>query len=165
MLQEIIWPSYWKWLLHCKNLGYIYHHYIFRTSAAWLMGLSLVAYLLLAITGIWMFRARQTCSLRPKWLRSLHYVLGGTMLVLVLLLSAIGIAGTLNRYGTVGHSSHLLAGLTVLGLILLSGASATQMSAKRPWVRSLHIGTNITLSFGLLWVSLTGWSALQKYLP
>lgn len=129
------------------------------------MGLSLLAYLLLAVTGIWMFNTRQTRSWRPNWLRSLHYLLGGSMVSLVLLLLAIGIVGTLGHFGSLGHSSHLSAGLSVVGLVLLSAGSATQIGTKRPWVRSLHIGTNIALFVGLLWVSLTGWSVVQKYLP
>ena len=129
------------------------------------MGLAILAYLILAVTGIWMFRARQTCSVRPSWLRSLHYAMGGSMVLLVLLLLAVGIVGTLGHFGSLGHSSHLPAGLAVVGLVLLSAGSATQISAKQPWVRSLHIGTNITLFMGLVWVSLTGWSVVQKYLP
>lgn len=129
------------------------------------MGLSLLAYLLLAGTGIWMFRARQTQQPRPSWLLTLHYWVGGSMVALVLLLLAIGIVGTLGHFGTLGHSSHLPVGLTVVGLVLLSAGSATQISAKRPWARSLHIGTNIALFVGFLWVSLTGWIVVQKYLP
>ena len=87
------------------------------------------------------------------------------MVGLVLLLLAVGIVGTLGHFGTLGHSSHLLAGLTVVGLVLISAGSATQISAKQRWARSLHIGTNITLFVGFLWVSLTGWSVVQKYLP
>ena len=129
------------------------------------MGLSLLAYVLLAATGIWLFQARQTRSSQPVWLRSIHYILGGSLVLLVLLLLAVGIVGTLGHFGKLGHSSHLIAGLTVVGLVLLSAVSATQISAKRPWVRKIHVGTNITLFIGLLWVSLTGWSVVQKYLP
>jgi len=129
------------------------------------MGLSLLAYLLLAATGIWLFGARQTQRQRPQWLRPLHYILGGSLVGLVLLLLAIGIVGTLGHFGSLGHSSHLIAGLTVVGLVLLSAGSATQIDVNRSWARSLHIGTNITLFVGLLWVSLTGWSVVQKYLP
>lgn len=129
------------------------------------MGLSLLTYLVLAATGIWMLRSRQTHSPRPSWLRSLHYIIGGSMVGLVLLLLAIGIVGTVGHFGSLGHSLHLIAGLTVVGLVLLSAGSATQISAKRPWARSLHIGTNITLFVGFVWVSLTGWSVVQKYLP
>jgi len=133
--------------------------------AAWSIGLALLAYLLLALTGICMFRARWTHSLRPSWLHSLHYAMGGSMVVLVLLLLGIGIVGTLGRFGSLGHSSHLPAGLAVVGLVLLSAGSATQISVKQPWARSLHIATNITLFIGLVWVSLTGWTVVQKYLP
>ena len=128
------------------------------------MGLSLLAYLLLAVTGIWILRARQMRSSRPSWLRSLHYIIGGGMVGLVLLLLAVGIVGTLGHFGTLGHSSHLFAGSAVVGLVLLSAASATQIG-KRLWARSLHIGTNIILFGGFLWVSLTGWIVVQKYLP
>ena len=128
------------------------------------MGLSLLAYLVLAVTGIWILRARQIGSSRPSWLRSLHYTIGGGMVGLVLLLVAVGIVGTLGHFGTLGHSSHLFAGSTVVGLVLLSAASASQI-AKRPWARSLHLSTNIVLFGGFLWVSLTGWTVVQKYLP
>lgn len=142
----------------------MYYSCIYETTAACLMALSLLAYLLLAVTGILMFRARQRCRERPKWLRSLHCISGGSILVLVLLLLAIGIMGTLNRFGTLGHSPHLQAGLTVVGLVLLSAGSATQISAK-PGARSLHIATNITLVGAFFWVLLTGWKVMQKYLP
>lgn len=129
------------------------------------MGLCLLAYLMLATSGIWMSQARQKRSSQPRWLRSTHYVLGGGLVVLVLLLLAIGIVGTLGHFGTLGHSSHLTAGLAVVGLVLLSAVSASQISAERPWLRTVHVGTNVTLFIGLLWVSLTGWSVVQKYLP
>lgn len=87
------------------------------------------------------------------------------MVGLVLLLLVVGIVGTLGHFGSLGHSSHLFAGLTVVGLVLLSAGSATQISVKQPWARSLHIGTNITLFVGFLWVLLTGWNVVQKYLP
>lgn len=133
--------------------------------AAWSMGLALLAYVLLAVTGIWLFQARQRHTTRPNWLRSLHYVIGGSLVSLVLLLLTIGIIGTLGHFGSLGHSPHLPAGLVVVGLVLISAVSATQISAKRPWARSLHVSTNIVLFFALAWVSLTGWSVVQKYLP
>lgn len=129
------------------------------------MGFSLLAYMLLTVTGIWLFGARQMHQQRPSWLRPLHYIVGGSLVGLVLILLAIGIVGTLGHYGTLGHTSHLVAGLTVVGLVLLSAGSATWIDTQQSWARSLHIGTNITLFAGLLWVSLTGWSVVQKYLP
>ncbi|YAF96213.1 MAG: DUF4079 domain-containing protein [Nodularia sp. CChRGM 3473] len=141
--------------------------------AAWSMGLSLLAYLLLALTGIWMFQERTSQHfLRFPWfmggrrqVRSLHYTIGITMVSLVLLLLAIGIVGTLGHFGSLGHSQHLIAGLIVVVLVLLSAFSATQISARRFWARPLHIGVNMILFGGFAWVSLTGWSVVQKYLP
>ncbi|MBD2353254.1 DUF4079 domain-containing protein [Tolypothrix sp. FACHB-123] len=141
--------------------------------AAWSMGLSLLAYLMLATTGFWMYKARnlqQPPSL-PLFhrglggMRSLHFTMGITMVSLVLLLLAIGIIGTLGHFGSLGHSSHLAAGLIVVVLVLLSALSATQISPERPWVRNLHVTINILLFIGFAWVSLTGWSVVQKYLP
>jgi hypothetical protein len=141
--------------------------------AAWSMGLSLLAYLMLGTTGFWMFKARtsQNAPNLPLFhrglsgMRSLHYMMGVTMVSLVLLLLAIGIIGTLGHFGSLGQSSHLVAGLIVVVLVLLSAFSATQISASRSWARPLHISINIILFVGFAWVSLTGWSIVQKYLP
>lgn len=129
------------------------------------MGLAIAAYWLLGMTGFWMFYTRLFRQQRPDWLRPFHYLIGGLMVALVLLLLAIGIIGTLGHYGSLGHSSHLPVGITVVALVLVSAISATQISPRRPWVRYLHIGSNIVLLIGFLLVTLTGWSVVQKYLP
>ncbi|MGB3401745.1 MAG: DUF4079 domain-containing protein [Microcoleaceae cyanobacterium] len=133
--------------------------------AAWSMGFSIVAYLLLAISGSWMFYRRNSGQSRPPILRTLHYVIGGTLVALVLLLLLIGIVGTLGHYGSLGHSGHLMAGLTVVSLVLLSAWSATQISPRQAWARQAHIRINIVLFLGLAIVSWTGWTVVQKYLP
>lgn len=133
--------------------------------AAWSMGLSLLAYFMLAVTGVWMFQTRKMSTPRPEWLRSLHYGIGGSMVLLVLLLLGIGIVGTLGHFGSLGHSQHLYAGLVVVGLVLVSAVSATQINARRAWARSIHIATNVILFIGFVWVSFSGWSVVQKYLP
>jgi len=129
------------------------------------MGFSLFAYFVLAITGSWLFRATHFHHQRPRWLRPLHYTVGGILVALVLLLLTIGLVGTVGYYGSLGHSPHLAAGLSVVGLTLLSAWSATQISPKRPWARPLHLTTNSLLLIGLAMVSLTGWTVVQKYLP
>ena len=133
--------------------------------AAWSMGLSLFAYLLMSITGVSMLIRRYSKRPQPLWLRPVHYTLGWVMVGLVLLLLSIGLVGTLGHYGTLGHSTHLVAGLSVVFLVLLSAVSSTQISPKRPWVRTIHVGTNIVLLGGFTWVALTGWQVVQKYLP
>lgn len=133
--------------------------------AAWSMGLSVTTYFVLAITGTGMFYFRQQHQPRPKWLRPFHYGLGTILVFLVLLLLSVGLMGTLGYYGNLGHSAHLPAGLTVVSLVLVSAWSATQISPKRLWARTLHVGANIALLLGLIAVSITGWSIVQKYLP
>ncbi len=133
--------------------------------AAWSMGFAIVAYLVLAISGGYMFVRRQQRQSRPRWLRPFHYTTGAIMAALVLLLLGIGIVGTLGHFGSLGHSWHLLAGLIVVSLVFLSAWSAVQIHPTRPWARSLHLGTNFVLLVGFIWVSLTGWDVVQKYLP
>lgn len=133
--------------------------------AAWSMGLSLLAYFLLSVTGITLFHRRQFQHQYPRWLRPLHFVIGWVMVSLVLLLLVIGIVGTLGHFGNLGHSGHLIAGLSVVFLVLLSAGSATLITSERTWARAVHVGTNIALFVGFIWVSLTGWQVVQKYLP
>jgi hypothetical protein len=128
------------------------------------MGWSILAYILLGVTGLWMRRHRTHGEPRPDWLRPLHFMMGGTMVGLVLLLLGIGIVGTLGEFGSLGQSSHLPAGLAVVALTLLSGWSATQIGTIS-WARSLHVGTNLVLLFGFIFVTFTGWFVVQKYLP
>lgn len=129
------------------------------------MGLSLLAYLLLSVTGIVLFGRRQSHRLPPPWLRPLHYIMGWVMVSLVLLLLAIGIVGTLGHFGSLGHSGHLIAGLSVVFLVFLSAGSSTLIHPERDWARAIHVGTNIALLVGFTWVSWTGWQVVQKYLP
>ncbi|NJL83154.1 MAG: DUF4079 domain-containing protein [Chloroflexaceae bacterium] len=132
--------------------------------AAWSMGLTLTAYLILGISGTWLWQRRWSKSPRPPWLRPFHYVTGTIMVILVLLLLAIGLIGTLGHYGSLGHSPHLFAGIAVVLLVLLSAGSATQISPKHPWARPLHVTTNIILLVGLIFTTATGWGVVQKYL-
>ncbi|HAN74394.1 MAG TPA: DUF4079 domain-containing protein [Planktothrix sp. UBA8407] len=133
--------------------------------AAWSMGFSVFAYVLLAITGGWMLYSRQKQQPRPQILRNFHYLIGGGMVCLVLILLTVGLVGTLGYYGSLGHSIHLAAGLIVVSLVLGSAGSATQINPKNPWARSLHLSLNMGLFFAFTAVSLSGWVIVQKYLP
>lgn len=141
--------------------------------AAWSMGLSILAYVILGMSGFWLWQVRNTGRspigvVLPRVnniLKNLHYIVGITMVSLVLLLLFIGIVGTLGHFGSLGHSSHLFAGLFVVTLVSISAFSATQISQGKFWARPLHITLNMILFLGFAWVSLTGWSVVQKYLP
>ncbi|WP_072207823.1 DUF4079 domain-containing protein [Mastigocoleus testarum] len=138
--------------------------------AAWSMGLSVLAYLILAVTGFWIFRARtfqqqQPINPFPLSLPALHFIFGICIVSLVLLLLAIGIVGTYGHYGSLGHSPHLVAGLITVLLVISSAVSALQIRPEKPWFRRVHVTINVMLFFMLVWVSLTGWDVVQKYLP
>jgi hypothetical protein len=129
-----------------------------------------MAYVLLALTGFLMWRMRNYLPISGflvsrSQLITLHLIMGISMVSLVLLLLAIGIIGTLGHFGSLGHSQHLWAGLIVVVVVFLSAFSATQISAGKPWARFLHVTLNIILFAGFAWVSLSGWSVVQKYLP
>jgi hypothetical protein len=130
--------------------------------AAWSMGFTVLAYLILAVSGGWL---RRSPTRRPGWVRSLHLTTGIAMLSLILLLLGIGIVGTLGHFGSLGHSSHLAAGLGVVSLAFASAWSAMQIQRRQVWARSLHLAINLVLGSGLVWASLTGWTVVQKYLP
>ncbi|NJL00811.1 MAG: DUF4079 domain-containing protein [Spirulinaceae cyanobacterium RM2_2_10] len=132
--------------------------------AAWSMGCSLLAYVMLAVTGGWLFNRRTLKRSRPRWLRPLHYSIGIVLVTFVLVLLAIGLVGTLGYYGSLGHSPHLIVGLLVVTLVLISATSATQIG-RRPWARSLHLAANGLLFLGFIAVTFTGWTVVQKYLP
>lgn len=154
--------------------------------AAWSMGLALTTYCLLAISGGFLYYTRLRTELwdqspatpdpagvtppieqplnRPVWLRPLHYVFGGVLVFLVLLLLSIGVIGTLGEYGGLGHSVHLPAGLVVVTLTLASAWCASRISPERPWARKAHLVINGTLMVAFILVTATGWSVVQKYL-
>ena len=129
------------------------------------MGFAIAAYLILAASGGYLLWLRTTQRPRPDWLRPFHFLMGTVLAGLVLLLLGIGIVGTLGHFGRLGQSVHLYAGLGVVDLVFLSAWSAVQIRPNRPWARSLHLGVNLVLLVGLIWVSLTGWAVVQKYLP
>lgn len=132
--------------------------------AAWSMGLSLTVYGLLALSGGTLFYTRRGKGERPSWLRPTHYVLGGILVTLVLLLLGIGVIGTLGEFGRLGHSVHLPAGLFVVSLTLASAWSATRISPARPWARTVHLTLNGILLVAFVVVTATGWQVVQKYL-
>jgi len=132
--------------------------------AAWAMGGTIAFYLLLLLSGSWMFYGRATRMGRPPWLANTHYIGGIIIVFLVMLLLAIGVVGTVGYYGSLGHSPHLWSGLFVVMLICLSAWSANQISDRNTWARSLHVSLNAILFIGLAYVSWTGWEVVQKYL-
>ncbi|MFK8182144.1 MAG: DUF4079 domain-containing protein [Phormidesmis sp.] len=136
--------------------------------AAWSMGLSVTAFVLLAISGGTVLYARRSHSdllVNRPWIRTVHYGLGAVLVCLVLFLLSIGVVGTLGEHGSLGHSVHLPAGLTVVALTLGTAWCATRISPERPWARKAHLTLNGLLLFAFMLVSATGWRVVQQYLP
>jgi Protein of unknown function (DUF4079) len=133
--------------------------------AAWSMGLSLMTYSCLAVSGFAIAYRRRSEQSRPAWWGTAHFILGWTLVALVVGLLAIGIVGTLGHYGNLGHSIHGVLGVGVVGLTSLSAAIALQIRGGKPWARALHIKLNMVLGAAFLWVLWTGWIVVQKYLP
>lgn len=145
--------------------------------AAWSMGFTIAAYLIQILSGSWIFyRRRQNTATATKvsglvdsesltWVPSLHLLVGIVMVGLVLLLLAIGIVGTLGEYGHLGQSAHLVGGVGTVSLVVFSAWSATQIRAGQAWARPVHIGLNAILCMALIFVTWSGWSVVQKYLP
>ena len=128
------------------------------------MGGAIAFYLLLFCSGTWLFYGRATRIGRPSWLTNAHFWSGVILVFLVLLLLAIGVVGTVGYYGSLGHSSHLWAGLWVVLLVCFSAWTANQISDGNHWARSLHVTINGILLVSLAYVSWTGWEVVQKYL-
>lgn len=129
------------------------------------MGLTLSAFALLALTGGTLRWLRLTQRRRPGWLWPFHAVVGSMMVLLIVGLLTIGIVGTLGEYGNLGHSWHLPAGGTVVGLAIASAWSASRIRAGVSSARFLHLVLNGGLGIALLTTGLTGWQVVQKYLP
>jgi hypothetical protein len=128
------------------------------------MGAVLVLYIAQAVSGL-AVRARRLDSKDRGTLATLHRLLGVGLVALVLLLLAIGVVGTLGHFGSLGHSPHLGAGIAVVGLVLVSAWSSSQIPQGRPWARPVHLALNGLLCAALAFVLTTGWQVVQKYLP
>ena len=133
--------------------------------AAWSMGLSMSAYVILSISGVVLWKYRNEKKPRPQWLRPFHWITGSIMVTLVVILLSIGLIGTIGEHGSLGHSIHLPAGLLVVTLVALSAWSSTQIHPSRPWARKLHVNLNIGLFFAFCFVGLSGLTVVQQYLP
>lgn len=133
--------------------------------AAWAMGFTILAYLVLAGLGLWLWHLRRHQQAHPTWLRPVHIGVGILLVGLVLLLLGIGLVGTIGHYGSLGHSWHLPAGLAVVDLVFLSAWAAVQIYLDRPWARLAHRTINLVLFVALGLVSWSGWQVVQKYLP
>jgi Protein of unknown function (DUF4079) len=142
------------------------------------MGFTIVAYILLALSGIWLGWRARVVSSDPsqelgevtdpevgQGLRVVHLATGAIIVFLVLFLLAIGLVGTLGHFGSLVQSPHFAAGLTVVGLTIAAAITGLRISPERPYSRALHRTIDVALCIALVIVTYTGWDVVQKYLP
>jgi hypothetical protein len=144
------------------------------------MGFTIAAYILLAVSGLWLgWRARvspvddgDSANLGEiadsevgRGLRVVHLVLGIAIIFLVLFLLAIGLVGTLGHFGSLIQSPHFAAGLIVVGLTIAAAVTGLRISPDRHYSRAIHRTIDVALCVALVIVTYTGWDVVQKYLP
>ncbi len=132
------------------------------------MGFTIAAYLLLALSGLWLGwggRSEPETSHARHGMRVLHLLLGAAIVFFVLFLLAIGVVGTLGHFGSLGHSAHLPVGLVVVGLTIAAAIAGLRISPERQRSRAIHRAIVLTLFAALAIVTYTGWDVVQKYLP
>ncbi|MEM6500607.1 MAG: DUF4079 domain-containing protein [Cyanobacteria bacterium P01_C01_bin.89] len=142
-------------------------------AAAWSMGGAMVAYVILAGSGFFIFRwIRQPANLPEEQRRGaiatlamVHMGFGVVMVLLILFLLAIGVVGTLGHFGSLGHSVHLPIGILTVQLTLVSAWSAMQILQGKSWARRVHLISNGGIAIALLLALISGWSVVKKYLP
>lgn len=128
------------------------------------MGLAILTYGLLAVAGL-TIRWRRSRDRSWGVLGMVHRVLGVVLVLLILCLFTIGIVGTLGHFGSLGHSPHLVAGVSVVALTAAAAWSGWRIGEGTIEARSLHGRIVLLLGSLLVWVGLSGWFVVQKYLP
>ncbi len=93
-----------------------------------------------------------------------HFQAGSALLVLIVLGAFGGMAVTYINNGKLFVGAHLLAGLGVAGMAVLSAALAPLMQQGKNWARYTHITINIGLVGIFGWQAITGLEIAQRIL-
>jgi hypothetical protein len=91
-----------------------------------------------------------------------HHQIGSAVLVLMVLGSLGGMAVTYINNGKLFVGPHLLAGLSMTGLIAGSAGLSPFMQKGQNWARYTHIFINIVILGLFAWQALTGVQILQR---
>ena len=94
-----------------------------------------------------------------------HYQMGSLLLVLIILGSLGGLTATYLVAGKIILNSHLIAGLLMTGLIVVSASLSPFMRGGNQWLRSVHVTLNFILIGLFIWQASTGIQLVQKMLP
>lgn len=93
-----------------------------------------------------------------------HYQIGSIILALMVLGSIAAMAVTYINNGKLFVGSHLLAGLSMTGLVAISASLSPFMQKGANWARMSHILLNFVLLGLFLWQALTGVEIVQRIL-
>ncbi len=85
-----------------------------------------------------------------------HHKIGSLLLALMVLATIGGMAVTYINNGKLFVQPHLLAGLSMTGLIAVSASVTPFMQKGQDWARSTHIGLNVLLLGLFIWQAFTG---------
>lgn len=85
-----------------------------------------------------------------------HHKIGSLLLALMVLATIGGMAVTYINNEKLFVQPHLLAGLSMTGLIAVSASLTPFMQKGQDWARSTHIGLNVLLLGLFIWQAFTG---------
>ncbi|KGF73153.1 hypothetical protein DO97_02175 [Neosynechococcus sphagnicola sy1] len=132
-----------------------------------LMWLLLALTLYALYTGIQVRRTRAVETEQRKELikgrfNLKHYQIGSLLLAIMVLGTLGGMAVTYINNGKLFFGPHLLAGLTMTGLIAISASLSPYMQKGHDWARYLHIALNVSLVGLFGWQAVTGMEIVQR---
>jgi hypothetical protein len=93
-----------------------------------------------------------------------HYQVGSVLLAIMVLGTIGGMAVTYINNGKLFVGPHLIAGLSMTGLIAVSAALSPFMQKGRDWARYTHIVLNVLLVALFGWQAVTGMDIVQRIL-
>ena len=91
-----------------------------------------------------------------------HYKVGSVLLSLLTLNAFFAMAVTYVNTGKIFFGSHLIVGLIVVNLIVISASLSPFMQRGNMWARNLHLAINIGVLGLFGWQAITGVRVVQK---
>ncbi|APD48180.1 DUF4079 domain-containing protein [Synechococcus sp. CS-602] len=133
----------------------------------------LLMWSLLALSGYALFlgiKAKKTRTAELEQRKELikgkyaqrHYVIGSLVLAVMVLGSFGGMAVTYLNNGKLFVGPHLLAGLSMVGLIAVAASLSPWMQRGNLIARKVHVGLNMTVMSLFLWQAVSGVQIVNK---
>lgn len=91
-----------------------------------------------------------------------HHQVGSLFMALVVAGTIGGMAVTYINNGKLFVGPHLLAGLTMMGMVVVSASLVPYMQKGNTFARFTHVGINMTMLLVFAWQAFTGIEILQR---